>query len=207
MSFTYPLTLPALPGIAKVSLSMKNLTAQTISPFSGAQQVYQNTGRWWEADLSIPIMLRAQAEPWLAFLAQLKGRRGTFLLGDPAAASPQGAVSGSPTVSGAHAVGAEELAVAGLPINTGDVFKAGDYIQLGAGGSAKLHKVLISVSTGPGGTATLDIFPPLRSAYAGGEAVAYTSCKGNFRLASDEPGWETDERGFYTVAFDAREAI
>ena len=138
MAISYPLDTPTTIGFESIELRAVNATITSQSPFSYKQQVISHTGQRWEASVSIPSVLRDLAEPWAAFLTALKGQTGTFLLGDPLSATPRGTVS-SCTLTGN--AGDESVAVT----MTGSLL-AGDYIQLGSGTTARLHKVLIDQS-------------------------------------------------------------
>jgi hypothetical protein len=153
-------------------------------------------------------MNRAQAEEWFSFLVKLNGQYGTFLLGDPHSA-PRGSASstpGTPVVNGASQTGAE-LAIDGLPASATGYLKAGDYIQLGAGSTATLHKVLNDVNSNGSGEATLDIWPDLRSSPADDAAVVISNAVGVFRLAANEIGVDINEIEFFGITFAAVEAL
>lgn len=113
----------------------------------------------------------------------------------------------SPTVDGAHASDSRDLRLRGLPANTAAVFEVGDYIQLGFGATATLHKVLRTVGTDSMGGATLSIWPRLRRSVASGEMVVYINPRGRFRLPSDFPGWEINSNLRYGISFEVEEAF
>jgi len=127
-------------------------------------------------------------------LVALKGQTGTFLLGDPDYATPQGTVSAC-TLTGT--AGSETATV----VMTGSLL-AGDYIQLGSGPSAKLHQVLVD-QTGDG---NLEIWPKLRSDYTSA-VVVYNNAKGVFRLASNTSQWSINNASTYGISFEAVEVI
>ena len=127
-------------------------------------------------------------------LVGLKGQTGTFLLGDPDYATPQGTVS-SCTLTGS--AGDETVTV----VMTGTL-KAGDYIQLGAGSSARLHQVLLDQS----GDGTLEIWPALRSSYSGA-TVTFNNPKGVFRLSNNVTSWSINNASAYGISFEAVEAL
>lgn len=66
------------------------------SPFTGSQQIFEWPAEWWEAEVSLPPMQRTNAARWNSFLLSLRGRSGTFYLGDSGARTPQGVLSGYP---------------------------------------------------------------------------------------------------------------
>ena len=163
----------------------------------------------FEAEIQLPPMTRAEGEQWVSFLIKLKGMQGTFLLGDPAAATPRGSASttaGTPVVNGAGQTG-DGLTVSGLPADVNGYLLAGDYIQLGTGSSSTLHKVLNDVDTTAGGVGNLDLFPAIRTAPADAATVVVSNAKGVFRLATNETNWSINEITHYGITFAAVEAI
>ena len=194
MAITYPLSTPTSIGIESIELSAVNAVATSSSPFTYKQQIISHGGQQWQASVNIPAVRRDLAAPWKAMLVGLKGQTGTFLLGDPDYATPQGTVS-TCTLSGT--AGDETATV----VMTGSL-KAGDYIQLGSAGAAKLHQVLLD-QTGDG---TIEIWPSLRSTYTA-ETVIFNEAKGVFRLAANATNWSINNASAYSISFDAVEAI
>ena len=204
MTITYPLALPTSPAIQRITITARHMVGRTMSPFTGEQQIQQFQGMWWEADVQLPTMVRADADAWGALLQQLFGGYGTFLLGDPAAATARGAVAGSPLVDGASQTG-NSLVTDGWTAAT--TIKMGDYIQLGTGTTQRLYRNLTDQTASGAGAMTLDIFPRLRESPADNAVITVASCKGTFRLASNEFRWDTDEALLYGMSFSAVEAI
>lgn len=194
MSITYPVNLPTSIGIESIELRAVNAVATSQSPFTYKQQIVAHQGQRWEASVSVPAVRRDLAAPWKAFLTSLKGQQGTFLLGDPDYATPQGTVS-SCTLSGSAG---DETATVTM---TGTL-KAGDYIQLGGGSSARLHQVLQDQS----GSGSLEIWPALRDDYSGA-AVTFNAPKGVFRLANNISSWSINNSSAYGITFEAVEAL
>lgn len=206
MAISYPLSLPTTTGIAQVRMVANDMVGVNMSPFSGVQQVYRYTGQLWEADITLPPMTRAEAEYWISFLLKLNGAYGTFLLGDPNGATARGVATGTPLVNGASQTGGE-LVTDGWTVSTTGILKAGDYIQLGAGASAKLHKVLDDVDSDGSGNATLQLWPDLRGAPADNASIVVTNPKGVFRLTSNAADFTVNEAAIYGMTFGAREAL
>jgi len=194
MAISYPLATPTSIGIENIELRAVNAVATSQSPFTFKQQVISHGGQKWEASVSIPPVHRDLAAPWKSMLVALKGPTGTFLLGDPDYATPQGTVS-SCTLSG---TAGEDTATV---VMTGTL-KAGDYIQLGSGSTAKLHQVLVDQS----GTGTLEIWPALRSSYTD-EVVVFNNPKGVFRLATNVTSWSINNASVYGISFEAVEVV
>lgn len=193
MAIAYPLSLPTDSGIAAIKLSAANAVAVSRSPFTFATQVHAYDGEMWSASVTLPTYRKDLADPWVAFLLSLRGQYGTFLLGDPDKAVPRGT--------------AESAAVSGLlgertvSVSMSGTLLAGDYIQLGSGAAARLHKVLVDKS----GSGNLEIWPALRADYSG--SATLTDTKGVFRLASNVTEWDINNASFYGIQFEAMEDV
>lgn len=205
MAITYPLTFPSI-GIRSMNIRARNVVGISASPFTGQQQVYKHQGQWWEAEVTLPPMKRADAEQVVAFLLSLNGVYGTFLLGDPANTSPRGVGTGTPLVYGADQTGSE-LITDGWTTSTTGILKAGDWIQLGSGSATRLYKVLADANSDGSGIATIDIFPSLRSSPADNAQVTKSSPKGQWRLSSNDTNWSIDEASVYGITFACVEAL
>ena len=194
MALTYPLDTPTTIGIESIELRAVNAVAISQSPFTYKQQIISHGGQKWEASVNIPSVHRDKAAQWKALLVGLKGPVGTFLLGDPDYATPQGTVS-SCTLTGSAGGDSANVVMTGTLL-------AGDYIQLGSGASAKLHQVLLDQN----GDGTLEIWPSLRSNYTSANVV-FNSPKGVFRLANNITSWSINNASTYGISFEAVEAV
>lgn len=206
MTISYPLTLVNNADIARMRLGMRNVVGMNESPFTLQQQAYQHQGQAWVAELELNPLPRAQAEEWVAFCASLMGRYGTFLMGDPTGQIPRGSAGGSPKVRVASQTG-NTLQIYAATGSATNWLLRGDYIQLGAGSTARLHKVLTDTNTTSGGVATLDIWPRLRTSPASGATVAVNSCVGVFRLREDEPFHTVEGPTLFHMTINAMEAL
>ena len=205
MAITYPLSMPALPGIKRITLAARSIVSSSVSPFTGQEQIYEHQGQWWEAGVTLHEMVREDAEPWAAFLLSLNGKQGTFLLGDPGGKIPRGVATGTPLVKGAAQSG-QVLLTDGWTIDITGILLAGDYIQLGSGATTRLHKVLKDADSDGIGDATLDIWPRTREIPGDDDPITVQDCKGTFRLAGNATQIEIERSKIYGVAFSAREA-
>jgi hypothetical protein len=199
MAISYPVALPIHTGIAQIELRAVNAVAYSQSPFTFSGQAHAYQGQMWQADVSLPPMLAEDAEHWLGFLLSLRGRFGTFLLGDPLRTSLRG------TATAATITGSAGDNTVSATVTAGQTLLAGDYIQLGSGATATLHKVLVNY-TGTGSAADLEIWPGLRVARSSATATL-TNTKGVFRLSSNEQAWSINEASIYGITFGAMEAI
>jgi hypothetical protein len=90
---SYPLIPPASPTTSDIKIMPNNIVGESVSPFTGSQQIFEQPGEWWEAEIALPPMARSDAEQWASFMAALRGKSGSFLLGDPGGFTPQGSAS------------------------------------------------------------------------------------------------------------------
>lgn len=209
MTISYPLSLPTTIGISSVTLRANNVSSISESPFTFRQQVFKHPGERWSATVILPQVTREYMEEWVAFLLSLRGAEGTFRLGDPQCQTPRGlaaSLPGTPLVMGAGQTG-NSVAIDGLPLSMTGYLKAGDYLQIRAGSSARLHKVLTDVSSNGSGQATVDIWPAIRSAHPDNSACYVADTKGNFRLQSNTVEWTINYDNSYNLQFDAVEVV
>lgn len=215
MAINYPVSTPTHIGIAQIELTATDAVAISQSPFTFETQVQAYSGQMWSASITIPPVLRALAEPWVAFLLSLRGQYGTFLLGDPNMTSPRGsalvgsggAAADNGAVSGANLSGASTIYADGFTGSETDLLLPGDYIQLGSGSTATLHKVLTAVDSDSNGSVEIDIWPAIRRDLTDNEAITLSNCKGVFRLATNSRSWSINDSSQYGIQFDAMEAI
>ena len=209
MAISYPLATPTSIGIESIELRAVSAVAVSQSPFTFKQQVIAHTGQKWEASVTIPPVRKDLAEPWVSMLTSLNGPVGTFVLGDPNGAIPQGTAStgvGTPRVDTSQTP-RDSIVIKGLPANRANFLIAGDYVQFGSASTATLHKVLTTVTTSGAGKVTLDIWPSTRRTLANNEVVTLLNAKGLFRLASTTTSWQINQSSSYGISFDAVEAI
>lgn len=209
MAITYPLSLPSVSGISSVNFIARSSTGVTSSPFTFQTQVFQNQGKRFEADVTLAVMKREDAEQWNSFFLKLYGQFGTFLLGDPNASTPRGTASssaGTPVVNGASQTG-NSLNIDGVPASQTGYLKAGDYIQLGTGTNSRLYKVLDDADSNASGEVSLTIYPDLRTSPDDDATVVVSNAKGTFRLNSSAHQWTIRQDSFYSMTFGAIEAL
>ena len=200
MSYTFPLAFPDI-GIKSINIRAQNVVGASVSPFTGQQQMYRHQGQWWEMEVTMPAMKRAEAEQVAAFLLKMNGRFGTFLLGDPANTLPRSGMSANPVV--ALATQSSTLfASSGWPAFA-TVLKAGDWISI----ENRLYKVLDDSLSASDGVANIYVWPNLRSAYPVGTPITINSPKGLWRLASNETNFSIDEASIYGITFACVEAL
>jgi hypothetical protein len=205
MAISYPLSLPAS-RFVRTAFRARSVVGMSASPFSVAQQVYAWPGDCWMADVQLPPMKRANAEPWVAFLLALNGVEGTFLMGDVVNTTPRGVGTGTPLVKGASQTG-KTLETDGWTAGQSPILAAGDWFQLGTGSTSRLHKLVQNANSDGSGNATLEIWPRLRSSPADNAALTLSSPKGLWRLTSNVREWSLELAQIYGISFSCMEAL
>ena len=204
MALSFPLTFPSNRVAASIQFRAVSTVGESRSPFTGESQVYVHAGEWFEADVQLPKMLRADAEDWIAgFLLALNGVHGTFLMGDPSSIVPRGTWAGSPKVFGAHAAGVKTIAMDGF--SAAATVKNGDWIQSGT--TKRLHKVVKDATADGSGLLTLEVWPRTRDALADNDTFVTASPVGTWRLATNERNWSVERARIYGISFSCREAL
>ena len=202
---SYPLTLPTATGVTTQNFGLDRVVAVTISPFTDQEQVYEHEGAQWKGTFTLPPMKKDNAAIWLAFLMSLRGRRGTFKLGDQDRKTIQGVATGTILVNGANQIG-NSIDLDGFANSTNNVFKAGDYIQI----NSYLYMVSANVNSNGSGEATVYVEPSLRSGIEvinDGATVLYTNTTTLMRLDNNELNWDTDKVSIYGISFACSEAL
>ena len=205
MAITYPLALPTHTRISQIELRASNAVAYSQSPFTFAGQAHAYAGQMWQADVTLPPMRRTDAEKWVAWLVSLRGQLGHFYLGDPLGCNARGLANtfaGTPIIT--NQTGGT-ISVTGASLSKDGWLLAGDYIQIGTGSDATLHKVLQDADTNSSGNVSLEIWPHIRGTRSG--SVTVTNAKGRFRLASNEQSWSINSTSIYGISFSAMEKI
>ena len=194
MATSYPITLPATPKFVSSQFRLISHTTVHESSLDKTQQVLERSGARWAGSFSLPPMKRATAASWIAALISLRGRFGTFYIGDPDAASPRGTVSSS-TVNGASQTGHT------LNVTMTGTLLAGDFFHFTS--TARYHMVVEDQS----GSGTLEIEPALRESPANAEVLVWTNPRVEMRLVADVTGWDADLLSIFGLSFAGIEAL
>lgn len=207
MTITYPLTFPAV-GITNSTIRLIRAISMSESPFTFAQQTYKFAGERWEGEVTFKPVRRADAAEIQAFMGELYGRYGTFLYGDPDFLKQglRGAGGGTPLVNGASQTG-NTMTIDGLPNTTTNVYRKGDYFQLGTGTAARLYMITQDISSNGSGQATLQFVPALRVSPADNQAITFTGAKGLFRAAENMAQWDSNYAMIYGISFPFTEVV
>lgn len=195
MAITFPITLPTNRNPVEITLDQRKSVGFSEAPSSYSSQTYEWDGEMWLLDITFQVMERAVGAPWAAALRSLRGPVGSFLYGDPMAATPLGTAAGSPVVSATTAAKARTLPVSG---GTGTLLK-GSMISIGSLLTRRMYEVQADVANLASGN--IEIWPALRAQAASGTAVALTGASSLFRLV---PGTRisvtTDKMGNLHIA-------
>ena len=194
MALIYPLSTPTSIGIAQIEFRAINAVAESKSLFTFQSQIHLYEGQAWEVDVTIPPVHKDLAEDWVAFLLALRGKSGTFLIGDPNYNGPRGTAT-SLSVTGSLG----DTSVSATLVGS---MKAGDWFSLGSGSSTRLYKVVQDIS----GSGTMEIYPALRAG-ASSASAEIDEPKGCFRLSSNETAWSINETSSYGISFGGKEVI
>lgn len=209
MAITYPLAFPDQRKMASVSVAIQRTVAESIATFDGTSQFFPFDGEWFEGMVTLPPMRASEAYDWVGFLVSLRGKRGTFLLGDPARTGPYGSARttpGTPLVMGAGQTG-KTLAVDGLPLSATGYLKRGDYFGLGAGATSRMYMIEQDVDSNASGQATFDFSPPLRASPADNAGVELTAPKTRFGLMDNRLQWDIGKALIVGIQFAIKERL
>lgn len=201
------------------SFQLKKISIAAPHRWTGAVSAYGPVAQLWTAKMTMATQeWDVDGQAMSAFFDRLGGQGGLMRIGDPARRKPlrdrgiavaseswsdatlfsdgTGWESGmlSPTVhlDAAASSGDTHIVVAGLPVSEAAVLRAGDLIELRAGGVASvtpnLYTLVRDAPTDETGATALEIRPPLRQGFAEGDMVVLSDPKSVFRLIDDGQG-------------------
>ena len=208
MTINYPIRIPVY-EFAEISWAPLSVVANPRSAFTGKGQIQVLEGQWWEGQVTFPQLPVELASSLTGFLTALNGREGTFLLGDPSHQKPQGQAkdnASSPLINGAGQIG-NQISIRNGPVAVTGWLAQGDLLQLGAEGTASLHKVTKSTDTDASGLATIDIWPRLRKSPVDGAGIILEGAQGLFRLNQDGASWSVSPPTQHDSGFACIEAF
>lgn len=212
MAITYPLTAPTTPSPRSGPFRNRAAVAASRSPFTFEEQVQVRQGMLWAFSVDLPPMSEDDAAEWVAFLHELNGREGTFLMTPPGLGSPRGNPVGTPLVDSAASPAPNQardrtLVTDGWTFSATGVLKKRDLISIGSGAATRVYMVLDDVDADGAGAATFDIWPRLRETPTDNAAITTSSPKGTFRLATNEMAFTVELAQIYGISFDVVEAL
>lgn len=195
MAYSYPISLPDTPKARAITSRAFARVATASSPFTESEdvQVYDGQRLVWDVELPPIVDDRVSAGLWEAAMLKLNGLQGTCLYGDVTRSAPEGAYSAgldTPLIDSSASPqpnlrGNTSIVTTGWRANGRNLLLPGDWIQLGSGATARLHKVLTAVDSDGAGDATIDIWPRLRRTLNDAEPLTMTDTVGLWRLGDN----------------------
>lgn len=158
---------------------LKPATRDPRSPFTGARDAVQLAGSRWIARYDFYNRDGYDWREIQGFLAAMRGRVNTAYIKDFTAASKRGYATGSMTVTGAADAQTVTIGNIGGPSPS---FRRGDKFTA----NHRMYQILAEV-THSGGSLTVEISPPLRTALSGASIIT-TDVYTTMQLATDDEG-------------------
>jgi hypothetical protein len=163
------------------TISLSTVQRTYASPYGGSEQVIDLLNDRWMVTLDLPANVKANGGLVEGFIHSLRNMTNTVNLWHMARGTPLGTISGSPTVNGAHAIGAATLNVtttAGATVKQGDMLGANSLLLMAAA----------DATADGSGHIAIPLVNRLRKAMVGGEAVTLTKPTAPFRCATAKAG-------------------
>lgn len=194
------MTLPVFPvdAVRRPTRHLARAAAVTSSPFTGAQNVQDWGGAWWQYEIEMAITEEDDGRALSVFFDALGGPVGKFLFTDPSIVNPTGL--GAPLVDGAGQTG-NSLVTDGWAAG----LRAGDFFSLGSDDQTRLYRVTADVVP-VSGAATVSFIPALRASPADDAPLNVVSPTVMLRLMGPVPT-VIDPGQLYHFSFTAREPI
>jgi len=195
-------TFPTAPRPESVEFHLEVNAKAIVSPFDRSADVAEMAGDQWVASLSFTRLRRATADvrALLNFLSARRGPINNFFLWDHSRESPQGSALGAPLVNGASQTGLS-IVTDGWTASENGLLLPGDLIEFGG----ELKEVTAQVDSDAFGDATIAFVPPIRVSPADDAAIATSSPKTLFRLATKDDGRPRHHGSLVDVQFTALE--
>lgn len=201
------LTMPSTPGFAESDFfKWDGVIASPRSMFTRRTQTIVGSAALWVASYTLPVMLRAEAQPWAAFIWQLQGRAGRFYAYNPDYRTPLGTATGTPLVNGADQTG-KSLITDGWTSGVTGILQAGDHIAFDTSIGRELRVLTADANSDGGGNATLELDEPIRASPANNEAIITTDASCIMQLIPDESGLSGDKVGLQELTIRGIEAF
>lgn len=197
MSVSYPVDFPedgSNSFIQKMNMRIVNSTAVQESPYTYNQKVNHFGGARWEAEVTLRPLTHTEAQQFKGFFASLKGRLGTFMLGNPLDVA-----GGSDTITTIDnaSIGDEtiDISVSGFTLLAGQTFQFGNHLYM-----AFANRAI-------GSHTDVAITPPFRQNVIISTTAIVDEPKGKWRLASNAFEFDIDKAGMYSFTFSCVEAL
>lgn len=216
VSFSYPIAVPTSPAPAMIQPRPRSVVAVGRSPFTlqRDKQVFDGQLLVWDITLP-PIINPADYSAWEAFFYRMNGRQGTCTFGDVTRTAPRGAYDSgqdTPLVDSSaspapNQEGDNVLVTDGWRLSGTGLLLQSDWLQLGSGATASLHKVLTDVDSDGAGAASIDIWPRLRRTPNDNAVVTLANTVGLWELADNEFPYDIRRAKAHHFKFTLVEAL
>ncbi|MGP4843305.1 hypothetical protein ACTXGQ_04165 [Marinobacter sp. 1Y8] len=172
------------------------------SALNGAEQTKDLPGARWTASLTFSNRFGKEARALQAFFVGLRGRSGRFWI-TPSGWKPNGTVDGTGELSADAAAESSTLVTTGWEAHQPELFCAGDWLEI----NGELKQVVVTTSSDSGGSATIEVAPPMRVAVPDGTQVksAYPRCQ--MKLVEDSIDWQVSVPVIYALTVNIEEAL
>lgn len=158
------------------------------SESTGAQQARVLGPPRWTLQILQPPALQAEAAgQWQALLIGLRGKVNHLRVWDFGAPLPMGTLRGTLGFAAPAAKGATSILIGGA--GDGKTILAGDRLQLGTGLGTSQVVMCMAPAVSAGNTVTVQIEPPLRSAFAGDTVISWNRPVAYFKLTNSASNW------------------
>ena len=146
--------MPTSPNFVMSTFRLNYTVATAESPFSGKSKTQEFDRVFWEADVSLPPMKRADFADWQSWITRLKGGTNHFKFADPDALTNRGTYDGTHLVTNSRVSNTSvTLSFSGNTITAGaSTFGSnivGDYIHVTGADNAEnngTHKITTTTS-------------------------------------------------------------
>jgi hypothetical protein len=215
MVLASPIALPDLVGLLQIETVSWNLAYQ--QEFSGLGSgeglAADLAPPLWEAECASRAFYHREVERWRSRFLALDGSMRSFMLYNPAAASPETDPSGT-ILAGSSitvrtvATDRNEISFAGLPV--GFVIPWGTYAQIQAGSPSRVALVQLLESrtaTGLGNTSSAEVRPHLRPWVSVGDAVTLVNAAAKVKLMPGSLRVESVDALMSRLRFTARQTL
>ena len=176
-----------------------SLINQTLS---GKRQVRQIGGQYFSFSVQMPLLNQSDYQTFYSFLQKQKGMTDEFQIQYPINNLGASNLETDILVNGAKSVTDDSIVMDGFSTTT-NALRAGDLIKFN--GHSKVYMVADNVNAS-GGSATVNISPPLVANVANNELVKVNRPLFTVYITGDTM-YSTSATGFYTIGFEVREIV
>lgn len=161
----------------------------------------------WEMTLKSVNLTILDSRAVSAWVNSLGGRNGTFTAVIPEVSAPKGVATGSPLVSGAHAIGVGTVNLTGFTANIVGQLRAGDMVKFA--NHSKVYQVTADANSSAAGAVTLSIYPKLMKAVPTATALTMNNVPFLLRLDNDiqEYKLSAQNSGYVRLELDCIEVL